>query len=145
MELETAQSHGTTQGTLARREKMRSIEEAEETQLGHTLHSQSSTTTTTTNVPYRRRRRLGRKKRSSSTKSKLQKNACGECDEDKIGIERRITTLQKIVPGGESLGVDKLFEETACYILSLQCQVNAMKLLANFFEGLEKENNKFGG
>ncbi|XP_010272642.1 PREDICTED: uncharacterized protein LOC104608377 [Nelumbo nucifera] len=144
--METPESHG-TQPTLPRREKMRTKQEPERTEMGHILHHQSS------NGPHRRRRskiqqRLGRKKRSnSSIKSKLHRNVfcTGECDEDKVGIQRRITTLQRIVPGGESLGVEKLFEKTACYILSLQCQVNAMKILASFFEGLEKENNKFGG
>lgn len=66
-------------------------------------------------------------------------------DEEKEEVERKIQALQRIVPGGESLGVDKLFEETAGYIMALQCQLKAMKTLATFFEGLEKEKRKFGG
>ncbi|XP_044493229.1 transcription factor PAR1-like [Mangifera indica] len=66
--------------------------------------------------------------------------------EDEIGeVERKIVVLQRIVPGGESLGVDKLFEETAGYILALQCQIKAMKALVSFVQGLEKEKRKFGG
>ncbi|MCE3050951.1 hypothetical protein HAX54_048586 [Datura stramonium] len=36
-----------------------------------------------------------------------------EEDDDKAEVEEKILALQKIVPGGESLGVDVLFEETA--------------------------------
>ncbi|XP_062104611.1 transcription factor PAR1-like [Humulus lupulus] len=69
----------------------------------------------------------------------------GEGDEEseKEEVERKIKALQRIVPGGESLGVDKLFDETAGYILALQCQLKAMRTLAAFVEGLEKR--KFGG
>lgn len=67
-----------------------------------------------------------------------------EAEDDKEEVERKIEALQRIVPGGESLGVDKLFEETAGYIMALQGQLKAMKALASFFEGLEKEKKKFG-
>ncbi|KAF3444975.1 hypothetical protein FNV43_RR14668 [Rhamnella rubrinervis] len=66
-------------------------------------------------------------------------------DDEKEEVERRIQALQRIVPGGESLGVDKLFEETAGYIIALQCQLKAMRTLTNLFEGLEKEKRKLGG
>ncbi|KAL5716436.1 hypothetical protein ACHQM5_018125 [Ranunculus cassubicifolius] len=66
-------------------------------------------------------------------------------DDDKVGIERRIIALQRLVPGGESLEIDKLFEETAGYILALQGQVKTMKVLTNIFEGLDKENRRLGG
>ncbi|KAH7533740.1 hypothetical protein FEM48_Zijuj04G0163700 [Ziziphus jujuba var. spinosa] len=69
-----------------------------------------------------------------------------EQDEDeKEEVERKIEALQRIVPGGESLGVDKLFEETAGYIIALQCQLKAMRALTCLFEGFEKEKRKFGG
>lgn len=60
-------------------------------------------------------------------------------------VEVKIRALQRIVPGGESLGADKLFEETAGYIMALQRQLKAMKTIANFFEALDKENTKLGG
>ncbi|CAK7346687.1 unnamed protein product [Dovyalis caffra] len=66
-------------------------------------------------------------------------------DDEKAEVERKIVALQRIVPGGESFGVEKLFEETADYIMALQCQINAMRVLAGFLEGLEKEKRKFGG
>ncbi|KAK6919750.1 hypothetical protein RJ641_015654 [Dillenia turbinata] len=66
-------------------------------------------------------------------------------DEDKVEVEKKIMQLQGIIPNGESLGIDTLFEETARYILALQAQVKAMKVVAAFFEGLEKETRKFGG
>ncbi|KAK7372845.1 hypothetical protein VNO80_06233 [Phaseolus coccineus] len=65
--------------------------------------------------------------------------------DDREEIERKIHALQRIVPGGESLGVDKLFDETAGYILALQYQVKALRALTGFFEKLEKEKTKFGG
>lgn len=60
-------------------------------------------------------------------------------------VEEKILALQKIVPGGETLGVDMLFEETAGYILQLQCQVKALKVLASFVEGNDKQRMKLGG
>ncbi|CAJ1971348.1 unnamed protein product [Sphenostylis stenocarpa] len=65
--------------------------------------------------------------------------------DDREEIERKIHALQRIVPGGEALGVDKLFDETAGYILALQYQVKALRALTGFFEKLEKEKTKFGG
>ncbi|KHN38315.1 hypothetical protein glysoja_003980 [Glycine soja] len=65
--------------------------------------------------------------------------------DDREEIERKIHALQRIVPGGESLGVDKLFDETAGYILALQYQVKALRALTGFFDKLEKEKTKFGG
>ncbi|KAL2316801.1 hypothetical protein Fmac_030677 [Flemingia macrophylla] len=65
---------------------------------------------------------------------------------DREEIERKIYALQRIVPGGESLGVDKLFDETAGYILALQYRVKALRALTGFFDKLEKEKKtKFGG
>ncbi|KAK4787697.1 hypothetical protein SAY86_011530 [Trapa natans] len=64
---------------------------------------------------------------------------------DRADVEKKIAALQRIVPGGEELGVDKLFEETAGYILTLQCQVKAMRALTSFFEGLERNKRKLGG
>ncbi|XP_061369859.1 transcription factor PAR1-like [Gastrolobium bilobum] len=68
-----------------------------------------------------------------------------EEDDDREEVESKIHALQRIVPGGESFGVDKLFDETAGYIVALQHQVKALKALAGFFEKLEKEKTKFGG
>ncbi|EXB92412.1 hypothetical protein L484_021396 [Morus notabilis] len=65
--------------------------------------------------------------------------------DEKEEVERKIKALQRVVPGGESLGVEKLFEETASYIMALQCQLKAMKALASFFESLDKEKRMFGG
>ncbi|KAG9447495.1 hypothetical protein H6P81_013623 [Aristolochia fimbriata] len=69
----------------------------------------------------------------------------GESDDERAEVERKIAALQRIVPGGESLEVDRLFEETADYILALEGKVIAMKLLANLFQGLQKEETKVGG
>ena len=68
-----------------------------------------------------------------------------EEEEDKEEIERKIEALKRIVPNGESLDLDKLFDETAGFIVSLQYQVKTLKALTNFFEKLEKEKTKFGG
>uniref|UniRef100_A0A0V0GJW5 Putative transcription factor PAR1-like n=1 Tax=Solanum chacoense TaxID=4108 RepID=A0A0V0GJW5_SOLCH len=66
-------------------------------------------------------------------------------EEEEEEVEEKILALQKIVPGGETLGVDMLFEETAGYILQLQCQVKALKVLASFVEGNDKQRMKLGG
>ncbi|KAL5990019.1 hypothetical protein ACLOJK_010915 [Asimina triloba] len=65
-------------------------------------------------------------------------------EDEKIGVERRIKALRGLVPGGDSLGQERLFEETAEYILALQLQVHALKMLASFFEGREKDQTKVG-
>ncbi|KAL2496667.1 transcription factor PAR1-like [Forsythia ovata] len=69
----------------------------------------------------------------------------GEESDEKAEVEKKIVALQKIVPGGDSLGVDKLFEETAEYILTLQCQVKVLRFLASYVEGPEIEKRKLGG
>ncbi|XVF14502.1 hypothetical protein REPUB_Repub09cG0066000 [Reevesia pubescens] len=66
-------------------------------------------------------------------------------DEEKTEVKRKIMALQRIVPGGEALGVDKLFEETADYILGLQSQIKAMRVLSTLIEGLDKRKTKLGG
>ncbi|CAI8586808.1 unnamed protein product [Vicia faba] len=68
-----------------------------------------------------------------------------EESDDREEIERKINALQRIVPNGESYGVDKLFDETAGYILALQYQVKALKALTGFFQKMEKDNTKLGG
>lgn len=60
-------------------------------------------------------------------------------------VETKIAALQRIVPGGDDVGVDKLFEHTAEYILVLQCQVKAMRALTGSLEGLERNKRKLGG
>ncbi|OIW04213.1 hypothetical protein TanjilG_00773 [Lupinus angustifolius] len=64
---------------------------------------------------------------------------------DREEIEKKIHALKRIVPNGESLSVDKLFDETAGYIMTLQSQVKALRTLSGFFDKLEKEKTKFGG
>lgn len=57
-------------------------------------------------------------------------------------FEKKIVALKKIVPGGETLEVENLFEETADYILSLQYRVEALRFLVAFVESSER---KLGG
>ncbi|XP_009377537.2 transcription factor PAR2 [Pyrus x bretschneideri] len=89
-----------------------------------------------------------RRSRKQSTKGEMVNDVETACREEEDGeeeVERKIEALQRIVPGGESRGVDELFEETAGYIMALQGQLKAMKALASLVEGLEKEKRKFGG
>ncbi|KAF3664396.1 Transcription factor PAR2 [Capsicum annuum] len=90
----------------------------------------------------KRRRESGYIVNSNNEKNEVEEE--GD-DDEKAEVEEKILALQKIVPGGESLGVDMLFEETAGYILQLQCQVKALKVLASFVEGTEKAKMKLGG
>ncbi|XP_042484880.1 transcription factor PAR2-like [Macadamia integrifolia] len=140
--METTQDHEISP-TIPTTEKKRTHQESE---MGHEALQSSNGL-----LHHRRRskainRRLRRKRRNA--KAKLQRNnsnASGEEDEEKVGIEKRIMLLQSIIPGGESLGIEKLFEETALYILALQGQVKAIKILTSLFESLEKEKSKLGG
>ncbi|OIW02851.1 hypothetical protein TanjilG_29627 [Lupinus angustifolius] len=66
-------------------------------------------------------------------------------EEEEEEIENKIHALKRIVPNGESLGVENLFDETAGYIMALQSQIKALRTLATFFDNLEKENTKLGG
>ncbi|KAM1059804.1 hypothetical protein TB1_023830 [Malus domestica] len=90
-----------------------------------------------------------RRSRKQSMKGDMVNDVKTACREEEDGekeeVERKIEALQRIVPGGESRGVDELFEETAGYIMALQGQLKAMKALASLVEGLEKERRKFGG
>ncbi|AET00408.2 hypothetical protein MtrunA17_Chr5g0443361 [Medicago truncatula] len=78
-------------------------------------------------------------------KEKEEKEDEEEGSDDREEVERKIHALQRIVPNGESFGVDKLFDETAGYIVALQYQVKALKALTGFFEKLEKDKTKLGG
>ncbi|KAJ7006324.1 hypothetical protein NC653_005625 [Populus alba x Populus x berolinensis] len=91
-------------------------------------------------------KRSRRKREMSKVQEKDQASTVGAGEDDeKAEVDRKIVALQMIIPGGESFGVDKLFEETAGYIMALQCQIKAMRVLAGFLEGLEKEKRKSGG
>ncbi|XP_020098406.1 transcription factor IBH1-like [Ananas comosus] len=58
------------------------------------------------------------------------------------GVEERVRALRRLVPGGEGMGVETLFEETADYIEALQGQVSAMRALASLLHGLEREETE---
>ncbi|KAK1258905.1 hypothetical protein QJS04_geneDACA020230 [Acorus gramineus] len=68
-----------------------------------------------------------------------------ELGEDVGMLDRKVKALQSLVPGGESLEIESLFEETAEYIQALQGQVYAMKALVSFFDALERDKRKIGG
>ena len=83
------------------------------------------------------------KRRLSQTKASV--CVSGEEDEDEEEVKEKIEALQRIIPGGTALGVDALFEETAGYIMSLQCQIKTIKVLTSFIQSLDKQDMKFGG
>ncbi|CAL0317499.1 unnamed protein product [Lupinus luteus] len=68
-----------------------------------------------------------------------------EEEEEEEEIENKIDALKRIVPNGEAVGVENLFDETAGYIMALQSQIKALKTIASFFDNMEKENTKLGG
>lgn len=91
----------------------------------------------------RRKHKMVRRLRNESESSSV---ACrGESDGEKEEVERKILALRELLPGGEALGVERLFEETAEYILALQGKVESMKLIASYFERVKKEKTKIGG
>ncbi|XP_031477036.1 transcription factor bHLH148-like [Nymphaea colorata] len=60
-------------------------------------------------------------------------------ESEKEGMERRVRALKRLVPGGEGMALERLFEEAADYIMALQGQVTAMKALASFFDSVGDE------
>ncbi|KAL0720300.1 hypothetical protein Bca4012_034899 [Brassica carinata] len=83
------------------------------------------------------------KRRLSQTKASV--CVSGQEDEEEEEVKEKIDALQRIIPGGTALGVDALFEETAGYIMSLQCQIKTIKVLTSFLQRLDKQDMKFGG
>ncbi|CAD5174059.1 transcription factor PAR2-like [Musa acuminata AAA Group] len=63
----------------------------------------------------------------------------GENEDDAVEVDARVHALQRLVPGGEELSVERLFEETADYIEALQGQVSAMRALACLLDELERD------
>ncbi|CAH8354776.1 unnamed protein product [Eruca vesicaria subsp. sativa] len=109
----------------------------------HTKRSSPSPSTAVNAHPAGFNRRT-KQRLSDATASVRESNAEDEDEEE--GVEEKIEALQTIVPGGTALEVDALFEETASYILALQCQINAIKVLTSFLERCEKDDDmKFGG
>ncbi|KAG8364774.1 hypothetical protein BUALT_Bualt18G0033700 [Buddleja alternifolia] len=90
-------------------------------------------------LPVRSRRRRKDVKKEQQTLMMVKKA------EEEEEVEKKIVALQKIVPGGEALAVEKLFEETADYILELQRQVKALRFLTAFVQGSQRDNMKLGG
>ncbi|GAA0156804.1 hypothetical protein Leryth_006020 [Lithospermum erythrorhizon] len=90
-------------------------------------------------------RRSERLKKRPQMQKMLKDDNNSEDDDDKEEVEEKIGALKQIVPGGEELGVDMLFEKTAGYILALQLQVKALNYLTSFVQGSEKEKMKLGG
>lgn len=77
---------------------------------------------------------LGRKMKSASFHRKCCNNVDVETGgHDHGAIDRRLRTLEKIVPGGKKMEVHTLFQETADYILNLQMQVQGLEALADFY------------
>ncbi|KAJ4896162.1 Transcription factor PAR2 [Raphanus sativus] len=108
----------------------------------HTKRSSPSPSTAVNALPVRFSRRT-RQRLLDATTSVSESDVE---DDDDEGVEEKIETLQTIVPGGTELEVEELFEETASYILALQCQINAIKVITAFLERCDKNDDmKFGG
>ncbi|KAL2556485.1 transcription factor UPBEAT1 [Forsythia ovata] len=53
-------------------------------------------------------------------------------------IERKVRTLKKLIPNCESMGLDRLFTETADYIIALQIRVKIMQIMVNVFSASDE-------
>ncbi|PIN15567.1 hypothetical protein CDL12_11810 [Handroanthus impetiginosus] len=75
------------------------------------------------------RRRMLMKRRARSDRSNIRaRNA----------IERKVRILKKLInPKGEFMGVERLFMETADYIVALQMRVKVMQIMVNVLAGSE--------
>ncbi|CAH8389791.1 unnamed protein product [Eruca vesicaria subsp. sativa] len=87
----------------------------------------------------------GFERRTKRRLSQDKASVCVSSEEEEEEVKERIEALQRIIPGGTALGVDALFEETAGYIMSLQCQIKTIKVLTSFLQRLDKQDMKFGG
>ncbi|CAE6046064.1 unnamed protein product [Arabidopsis arenosa] len=83
------------------------------------------------------------KRRLSETNASVREDREEE-EEEEDEVKEKIEALQRIIPGGTALGVDALFEETAGYIMSLQCQIKTIKVLTSFLQRVDQEDMKFG-
>ncbi|XP_047966287.1 transcription factor PAR2-like [Salvia hispanica] len=90
--------------------------------------SSSTATATSTSIACRCRKRRSKRRR----------------DENPDEVDKKIVALQKIIPGGERLAVDELFQETAEYIFALESQVEALRFLAAFLQTSHSTNRKLG-
>ncbi|CAI9774272.1 unnamed protein product [Fraxinus pennsylvanica] len=53
-------------------------------------------------------------------------------------IQRKVRTLKKLIPNCELMGLDRLFRETADYIIALQMRVKVMQIMVNVFSGSDE-------
>ncbi|XP_068660386.1 transcription factor UPBEAT1-like [Aristolochia californica] len=74
---------------------------------------------------------LSRNIRSKSTPHVMKRSAAtGEHQRRPLSrVERRVRTLQRLVPSAKSMDLDGLFQETADYILNLEMKVKVMQIL----------------
>lgn len=79
-----------------------------------------------------------RRSRNNSIASDDEVDTTSEADES-VEIERRVKALQRLIPGGESMEMEKLFCETAAYIEELRGQVMMMRSLAEFIDAVARE------
>ncbi|KAL5723645.1 hypothetical protein ACHQM5_007019 [Ranunculus cassubicifolius] len=80
----------------------------------------------------RLKRRVVRKERPTSTRQNSQLR------QRRLVVRRSVKTkvkrLQKIVPGGKGLEPDRLFLQTANYILHLRLQVNMLEAISKLYK-----------
>ncbi|KAG8477187.1 hypothetical protein CXB51_031003 [Gossypium anomalum] len=113
--------------------------------MGSALHEAFPTFQTTRGTTRKRTVYLKSQNKDSLRDEEEEEEEDEDDDDERTEVKRKIVALQRIVPGGEALGVDKLFEETAGYILALQGQIRAMRVLTSFIEGMDKQKRKLGG
>ncbi|KAI3839535.1 hypothetical protein MKW92_023750 [Papaver armeniacum] len=87
------------------------------------------------------RNRLRRRRQLISSSSKGTSNSCyyrsatrSRPVSSRRLIRMKVRRLQKLVPGGKGLQPDRLFLETANYILHLKFQVNVLQTLSNMYK-----------
>lgn len=57
-----------------------------------------------------------------------------------VQIVRKLQKLRRLVPGGDSTGIDDLFCAAADYILTLQMKVRVMEFMVNMFTPQDPDN-----
>lgn len=75
----------------------------------------------------RRRRRRNPKKEFVETRS------------SKGGVEERLQILKELIHGEGDMKADKIFQETADYIVFLRTQVHVLQRLVDFYDPKDKD------
>ncbi|CAI9106128.1 OLC1v1005197C1 [Oldenlandia corymbosa var. corymbosa] len=81
------------------------------------------------------------KKRRANLDRQIRRRSSSDVSGNDI-IERKVRTLKKLIPNGESKEIDVLFLDAAEYILALKMRVKAMEIMVNVLSSAVGSSNE---